>query len=110
MLSHGRACTELKQRSSHVTVVSSVFHCISMCSVFFISHDDRFMIKTMHKEEIKLLLRCGATLLAFPEERDRKSVSLSGWACLPAHGSRTLPAYMPLMQQRSPLAAEGTQQ
>lgn len=27
------------------------------CSVFFISHDDRFMIKTMHKEEIKLLLR-----------------------------------------------------
>ena len=27
------------------------------CSVFFISHDDQFMIKTMHKEEIKLLLR-----------------------------------------------------
>jgi hypothetical protein len=25
--------------------------------VFFISHDDQFMIKTMHKEEIKLLLR-----------------------------------------------------
>ncbi|KAL4451482.1 hypothetical protein ABPG75_007144 [Micractinium tetrahymenae] len=25
-------------------------------SVFFISHDDQFMIKTMHKEEIKLLL------------------------------------------------------
>lgn len=28
-------------------------------SVFFISHDDHFMIKTMHKEEAKLLLRCG---------------------------------------------------
>jgi hypothetical protein len=29
----------------------------SFRSVFFISHDDQFMIKTMHKEEIKLLLR-----------------------------------------------------
>lgn len=32
--------------------------CCPICrSVFFISHDDQFMIKTMHKEEIKLLLR-----------------------------------------------------
>jgi hypothetical protein len=30
--------------------------------VFFISHDDQFMIKTMHKEEIKLLLRCATSL------------------------------------------------
>jgi len=52
-----------------------------MCSVFFISHDDRFMIKTMHKEEIKLLLRC-----AFAKRvRERAS-------CLPIEPASCLPA------------------
>jgi hypothetical protein len=29
---------------------------VLLCSVFFISHDDQYMIKTMRKEEIRLLL------------------------------------------------------
>ena len=31
-------------------------HAACACSVFFISHDDKFVIKTMRKEEISLLL------------------------------------------------------
>lgn len=37
----GLACSEL---------------CMECCSVFYISHDEQYMIKTVRKEEIKLLL------------------------------------------------------